>query len=156
MSKGETIREKITLLSLQALASSPSGLRFSEIKRYVQTHLDPTIKQTNRPANLVKLVEISDGKFTKVDKGYYQLTTNFDMAAQEEEIISLPLSKKITEQDFYQLFADWLVTELNDCTKTEVLGGTSFGDKWVTPDVIGVLKSKPSEILKFEHYRDLE
>ena len=151
MSKGETIREKITLLSLQALACSPSGLRFSEIKRYVQTHLDPTIKQTNIPANLVKLFEISDGKITKLDKGYLQLTTRFDMAAQEEEIISLPLSKKITEQDFYQPFADWLVTELDDCTKTEVVGGTSFGDKWATPDVLGVLKPKPSDIFKFEH-----
>ena len=150
MANGETIREKIILLSLQALTNSPSGLRFAEIKRYVQEHLDSSIKKTNIPANLVKLVEFSDGKITKVDKGFYQLTINFENAAQEE-IISLPLSKKITEQDFYQPFADWLVSELEDCTKTKVVGGATFGDKWATPDVIGVLKSKPSDIFKFEH-----
>ena len=150
MANGETIKEKIISLSLQALTNSPSGLRFSEIKRYVQSHLDSNIKHTNIPANLVKLVEFADGKITKVDKGYYQLTSNIADVVQEE-IISLPLRKKITEQDFYQPFADWLVTELEDCTKTEVVGGSTLGDKWATPDVIGVLKSKPSDIFKFEH-----
>lgn len=150
MANGETIREKIAALCVQALTLSPSGLRFAEIKRYVQHHLDPSIKQSNIPANLVKLVEISDGKITKVDKGLYQLASNLGNVSHEE-IITTPSSKKITEQDFYQSFADWLVNELEDCTKTEVVGGASFGDKWATPDVIGVLKSKPSDIFKFEH-----
>lgn len=150
MANGETIREKIVLLCIRALTENPSGLRFAEIFRFVKTNLDPNIKQTNIPANLVKLVEISNGKITKVDKGFYQLTVNFGNS-MHEEIISLPLSKKITEQDFYQPFADWLVSELEDCTKTEVVGGATFGDKWATPDVIGVLKSKPSDIFKFEH-----
>ncbi|NOT16055.1 MAG: hypothetical protein HOP21_10910 [Methylotenera sp.] len=150
MANGETIREKIIALCVQALAQSPSGLRFAEIKRYVQTHLDPAIKQTNIPANLVKLVEFSDGTITKIDKGFYQLTANLSNSSPEV-FVQLPLSKKITEQDFYQPFADWLVTELEDCTKTEVVGGATFGDKWATPDVIGVLKSKPSDIFKFEH-----
>lgn len=150
MANGETIREKIIALCVQALAQSPSGLRFAEIKRYVQTHLDPAIKQTNIPANLVKLVEFSDGTITKIDKGFYQLTANLSNPSPEV-FVQLPLSKKITEQNFYQPFADWLVTELEDCTKTEVVGGATFGDKWATPDVIGVLKSKPSDIFKFEH-----
>ena len=147
---GETIREQIATLCIQALTATPTGLRFAEIHRYVQAHLDPSIKQTNIPANLVKLVEISDGKITKIDKGFYQLTGNLSKLPCDE-VLSLPLSKKITEQDFYQPFADWLVSELDDCTKTEVVGGATFGDKWATPDVIGVLKSKPSDIFKFEH-----
>lgn len=150
MANGETVREKIIALCVQALAQSPSGLRFAEIKRYVQIHLDPAIKQTNIPANLVKLVEFSDGTITKIDKGFYQLTANLSNPSPEV-LVQLPLSKKITEQNFYQPFADWLVTELEDCTKTEVVGGATFGDKWATPDVIGVLKSKPSDIFKFEH-----
>ena len=150
MANGETIREKIIALSIQALSETPSGLRFAEIKRYVKTHLEPSIKQTNIPASLVKLVELSNGQITKVDKGFYQLSINFGNSLNEE-IVSLPLNKKITEHDFYQSFADWLITELEDCTKTQVVGGATFGDKWATPDVIGVLKSKPSDIFKFEH-----
>jgi|APLak6261695196_1056220.scaffolds.fasta_scaffold02129_2 hypothetical protein len=149
MANGETIREKIIALSIQALSEAPSGLRFAEIKRYVKTNLDPSIKQTNIPANLVKLVEFSNGEITKVDKGLYQLTVNFNKPVNEE-IIPSPLVKKITEQDFYQSFADWLISELEDCTKAEVVGGATFGDKWATPDVIGVLKSKPSDIFRFE------
>ena len=38
-------KEKIIELSIQALELSPFGLRFAEIKRYVQTHLDSSIKQ---------------------------------------------------------------------------------------------------------------
>jgi hypothetical protein len=150
MANGVTIREKIIALSIQALTQTPTGLRFAEIMRYVKTHLDPSIKHTNIPANLVKLVEFSDGRITKVDKGFYQLTDFFGKTVNVE-IVSLPLNKRITEQDFYQSFADWLVSELEDCTKTEVVGGATFGDKWATPDVIGVLKSKPSDIFKFEH-----
>ena len=150
MATGETIREKIVTLCVRALTENPSGLRFVEILRYVQTHLDPSIKQTNIPANLVKLVEISEGQITKVDKGFYQLTKNFNNHAREETI-SQPSNKRVSEQDFYESFSKWLVHELEDCTKAEVVGGAKFGDKWATPDVIGVLKSKPSDIFKFEH-----
>lgn len=30
------------------------------------------------------------------------------------------------------------------------IGGASFGNKWGTPDVIGVQRSKPSDLVKFE------
>lgn len=150
MANGETIREKIVALCIRALSENPDGLRFAEIKRYLQQNLDPSIKRSNIPANLVHIVEFSDGNITKVDKGFYRLTS-LDNLPLQSIIVPQDLSKKITEQDFYQSFADWLVTELEDCTKTEVVGGASFGDKWATPDVIGVLKSRPSDIFKFEH-----
>ncbi len=149
MANHETIRSQIVQLCINALTENPTGLRFAEIHKYVQAHLDPSIKKTNIPANLVKLAEFSNGKITKVDKGFYQLTTNLNNLSQEE-IIPSQLNKKITEQDFYQPFADWLLNELEDCTRVEVVGGAAFGDKWATPDVIGVLKSKASDIFKFE------
>jgi hypothetical protein len=34
------------------------------------------------------------------------------------------------------------------CTKAIPLGGNCFGDKWGTPDVVGVRKPAPSDILK--------
>lgn len=56
--------------------------------------------------------------------------------------------KKIKESDFYLPFADWLVKEVEECTKAIELGGKTFGDKWGTPDVIGKRKSKKSDILQ--------
>lgn len=56
--------------------------------------------------------------------------------------------EKITEEDFYQSFADWLVNELEECTKAMPLGGNKFKDKWGTPDVIGKREPRRSDIIK--------
>jgi hypothetical protein len=65
----------------------------------------------------------------------------------KEELIP-KLDKKIKEEDFYGPFAEWLVNDLEDCTKAIGLGGNLFKDKWGTPDVIGKRESKLSDILK--------
>lgn len=146
MAHGETIREKIIYLCVKALSENPSGLRFAELAQYVKTHLDPEIKRGNIPANLVKMVEFSDGKIKKIDKGFYQLS---DELIDQSKISNIVVNK-IRESDFYEKFADYLVNDLEDCTKATDLGGAGFGDKWATPDVIGVLRSKPSDTFKFE------
>ncbi len=47
----------------------------------------------------------------------------------------------IKEEDFYKPFADWLVKEVEECTRAIPLGGNRFRDKWGTPDVIGKRES---------------
>jgi hypothetical protein len=39
---------------------------------------------------------------------------------------------------------------VEECTKSIKLGGNIFGGKWETPDVIGVLKPGPTDIIKNE------
>jgi hypothetical protein len=53
------------------------------------------------------------------------------------------------EQDFYAAFADYLVSDLEECTKCIPLGGCIFQDRWGTPDVIGIRKARESDIVKF-------
>ena len=55
---------------------------------------------------------------------------------------------KIAEEHFYAQFADWIVNELEECTKAIPLGGNKFKDKWGTPDVIGVREPRKSDIIK--------
>jgi hypothetical protein len=55
----------------------------------------------------------------------------------------------VREEHFYQPFAEWLVNELEECTKAIPVGGNTFRDKWGTPDVIGVRESRKSDIIKF-------
>ena len=38
-----------------------------------------------------------------------------------------------------------MVNDLEECTKAIPLGGSKFGDKWGTPDVLGVLKFSEAE-----------
>jgi len=59
--------------------------------------------------------------------------------------------KKSGEDEFYKSFAHYLVDELEECTKAIPLGGNCFKDRWGTPDVVGVLSPRPSDILKFSH-----
>ena len=61
-----------------------------------------------------------------------------------------PPSPEITlkEEQFYEPFADWITSELEECTKTIALGGNRFKDKWGTPDVIGIREPRKSDIIK--------
>lgn len=52
------------------------------------------------------------------------------------------------EEDFYPAVANYLRGELEECTKAITLGGKKFQDKWGTPDVIGVLEPRRSDIIK--------
>ncbi|MSR07676.1 MAG: hypothetical protein EXR93_11510 [Gemmatimonadetes bacterium] len=60
-----------------------------------------------------------------------------------------PTKEKIREEEFYEPFADWLVNELEECTKAIPVGGAVFKDKWGTPDVIGIREPRKSDIIKF-------
>jgi hypothetical protein len=57
-------------------------------------------------------------------------------------------TKKIEEEDFYKSFAEWLVNEMEECTKAIQLGGNRFKDKWGTPDVVGKRESRRSDIIQ--------
>lgn len=65
------------------------------------------------------------------------------------ETSELSISKtNIKEEIFYEPFAEYLKSDLEDCTDAIPLGGSSFGDKWGTPDVIGIVKPSATDIIK--------
>jgi hypothetical protein len=90
----------------------------------------------------------------KPEKGLYKLVKNnevifasVDPDVYEKDNLS---SNKIEEKKFYESFAAWLVDDLEECTKAKVLGNNVFGDKWGTPDIIGISKSLPTDTIKKE------
>lgn len=96
----------------------------------------------------------------KVARGTYQLAKYIEAedalaSAHEAETMTAtvkadtPGSEALTEQDFYNSFAEWL-EENDEATVASALGGSSLGGKWGTPDVIGVLKPRAQDIFKFE------
>lgn len=58
-----------------------------------------------------------------------------------------PPTRLRDEATFYKPFADWLV-RMKECTKAIPLGGSRFGGRWGTPDVIGKRESLRSDIIK--------
>jgi hypothetical protein len=55
---------------------------------------------------------------------------------------------QIREKDFYESFAKWLKEEFEECTKAIPLGRNRFKDKWGTPDVVGKLEPRRSDIVQ--------
>jgi hypothetical protein len=57
------------------------------------------------------------------------------------------VATQVSEEDFFAPFAEWIKNELEECTKAIPLGRNKFKDKWGTPDVLGIRKSKAGDIL---------
>ena len=77
-------------------------------------------------------------------EGYIQ----FVSATSAYDTPKVASSKEVKEESFYEPFADWLKNDVEDVTTVIPLGGNLFADKWGTPDVIGVRKSAPSDIVR--------
>jgi hypothetical protein len=123
-------------------------MRYSELVNKIKESLPDillnTIQWTVWNLDVTKASEVykpSKGLFRHVIFRDTQITT------EEGEVTPKP---HINEEDFYKSFADYLVKDLEECTKAKPLGGNVFKDKWGTPDVIGIEKSKPSDIVKHE------
>jgi hypothetical protein len=100
-------------------------------------------------------------QIVKVARGTYQLakyveaqssTAVADAVASEVTELSVPTQQgiKVSEADFYRSFAEWLVEVAEEVNEAAVIGGSLLRGKWGTPDVIGVLKPKAQDLLKFE------
>lgn len=145
-----TRREEIIPKVTELLEQNPQGLRFSEIFRAIMASL------SHIPANTIKkriwsLDIKSPDLIYKPAKGVYRLVKfkDTERGPTEKEQPAKPTPLRVKEEDFYEAFADYLVNELEECSKAIAVGGNRFRDKWGTPDVIGVLSPKPSDVFKF-------
>ncbi len=130
-----TQREKIIKKAREILENSPNGIRYAEWIRKISEEL-PEVKINTIHGTIwdfkqkIDKEEIKD--VVRPEKGLYILRKYFK---EEEE-----LGEKVKEEDFYKPFADYLVNDLEECTKAIPLGGNKFQDKWGTPDVIGTYR----------------
>jgi hypothetical protein len=148
-----TITGKIKVLALEILENKPEGITFSEMRRMI-LEKDISLNSNTISGSTWDLDIQYPDKVYKPDRGVFRLLKyKEDFITQPDQlIIEEGCSKKkksISEEDFYKPFAEWLVNELEECTKAISLGGNIFKDKWGTPDVIGVRESKRSDIIQF-------
>ncbi|MEO0097786.1 MAG: hypothetical protein ABIK78_06805 [candidate division WOR-3 bacterium] len=144
----ETRRKKIISKAMEIIKESPNGVRYSDLVRkihnvfpdfpvntihgslwYFKTHLPKEIYQPTR--GLYRHVQFKEEEIKE---------------GEEQEVPSEV--ERIREEKFYKPFVDWLVNELEECTKAIPLGGNRFKDKWGTPDGIGKRESRRSDIVK--------
>jgi len=163
-----TQREKIVKQVLEVLETQHSGIRYSELFRKLKDAM-PDIRENTIHGTIWDLdKKVKD--IAKPERGVFILIKYLSQEKQTEALqrqISSKTAQERTkeikktlipdEEKFYLPFAEYLVNDLEESTKAISLGGNKFGDKWGTPDVLGVYKFSetdpvrpPTEIISAE------
>ena len=137
-----TIRKKVADTAAEIIKSYPQGIRWSDLHREVAKRLNEN--QNTIHGSLYDFSKKLPPGFHKPAKGVYAYGEQVDT----EPLVSVSQSK-VKEADFYQSFAEWLVSDLEEATRAEPIGGNGAGGKWGTPDVIGLYEARPSDPIKF-------
>jgi len=143
-----TITQQIRDCAFDLLKEKPEGLRFGQL--VTQIHPKNSAFNVNTINGSIWDLEVQrPDKVYKPSRGLYRLIefrdTNTDQLNQE--LVTKP-PQRIREEDFYESFANWLVNDMEECTKAISLGGNLFKDKWGTPDVVGKRESRRSDIIQ--------
>lgn len=142
--KQPKIGERIRKLAEEILRANPPGLNYTELCRKIQDRHADLNWNTIQTQTWEWLQECNDVE--KPSRGHYRIVTH-----GADSDAGTPLANgdaKFQESDFYEPFANWLTTDVEDATKAIPLGGNKFGGKWGTPDVLGKRISKPGDIVK--------
>jgi hypothetical protein len=146
-----TQQEKIIKKAREILENSPNGIRYMELVNKIHEAY-PEIKIKVIQWNVYDLHKRIKG-VVKPERGIFilekfmkeKIELSLKEARKDIEKIEKLISK---EENFYQPFADYLVNELEECTKAIPLGGKKFKDKWGTPDVLGIYKLSETSPIK--------
>jgi len=137
--KQPTQKQKLVTKAVELIKGEPTGIHFADLIRRLQNEAE--FSRVPRGAITGAVWDLDTKKpdeIFKPSRGLFQHTSY--RVAPPPGLLPLPP---------VQPFSEWLVREAEDCTKAITLGGNRFGDKWGTPDVIGVKLPRPSDIVKF-------
>ena len=143
------VTERIKIKAFELLEQHPEGLRYSQLHKGVQA-ADPNFKANTISGSIWNLDTAYPERVYKPSKGLFRLIKYKPSESEALEPVQVPtaLPAKAKEEAFYAPFADWLVNDIEDATQAIPLGGNTFKDKWGTPDVVGKLESRRSDIIK--------
>ena len=145
MAKNNPQKQQKIDFSMDLLKNNPGGLKFSILHKELCQKFDLT--QGQATGFIRDFLNSNKSEVIKPEKGLYKLASyqnnvpnSINPAQQSFDVIA--------ETDFYPSFADWLIEEVGECSKSIALGGNKFGGKWGTPDVIGILLPSQTDIIK--------
>lgn len=154
-------RKQIQNEAVALLQATPGGAQWSDVLKTIGAAHPETPPNSIRGAT--HALFSSDKRIEKVARGTYRLAELADAdagaaIAEEEAAASTTVEveqadqsrKTFVESDFYDSFAVWLVEVAEEVNSAVALGGSVLRGKWGTPDVIGVLKPRTHDMLKFE------
>lgn len=134
--------------AIEILKENSEGVRYSRLANEIKLQF-PNMSIKTIYSAIWNLEVEKPNEVYKPSRGLFR-HLSFRESTQTFKENNPPVTPQINEVEFYEPFADYLVKDLEECTKAKSLGGNMFKDKWGTPDVIGIEKSKPSDIVKHE------
>ena len=145
LSMPKTQREKIIERVLDILENNSAGIRYSDLFRKL-AEIFPDMPKGNIHGTLYHL-DKRNKKIVKPERGLFLLKKYSENVIEgNNDVNNNPYLFR--ETSFYQLFADYLMQDLGECTKAIPLGGNRFGDRWGTPDVLGVYKFSETDAIR--------
>ncbi len=128
--------------------ANSGGIRFTDIVQKIIEHSPETNANTIR-AQVGKLERVFPDSIEKPSRGLYRPIDNTDetpdaLAEDREDSII------VREEDFYEPFANFLTNDLDECSTAVAIGSMRGNGKWGNPDVVGINKSLPHHVIKFE------
>jgi len=143
-----TSTEKVIQKAIELVEGALPGKRYSELVKEISAHF-PDIPVNTVHGALHKFRTELPPTVYQPSRGLYRAVKYREEGEKQEKEVTKKLKReKIREEDFYGAFGDWLINELEECTKSISVGGNRFKDKWGTPDVIGVREARRSDIIK--------
>jgi len=142
-------KELIQNAAIALLEGAPEGIRWMALQRGVRAAL-PESQHNTIKGNLVRLVDDYPDTVYKPARGLFKATAFRGSETPAEQIRQEDpgeAADRLTEQHFYESFAEWLVNDLEECTKAIPVGGNLLARdrKWATPDVIGIWQSRRND-----------
>ena len=130
------------------LLGATDGIRYAQLHKQIVTAF-PDIPPNTVHGALHKFRTDLPAEIYQPSKGLYRhVKFKEEVPTTETPLPPKPAAPRVKEEAFYGPFADWLVTELEECTNAIAVGGNTFKDKWGTPDVIGIREAKRSDLIK--------
>ncbi|MEN3033951.1 MAG: hypothetical protein ABDH18_03050 [Aquificaceae bacterium] len=126
--------------ALEILEQMPNGIALKDLISALSEQFPNVNVSTIR--TYVYLLKNENPEVLNPDRGFYILRKYLHSQTSE------PTQVTATERSLYEPFANYLKEELQECTKFLILGNNQFGDKWGTPDVIGVYKLSSIALLQ--------
>lgn len=139
-------RQRIRDSAITILERNREGLRFMQLYEKLCSEL-PDIKEGHIWSEIHQFPEVDWMGVYKPERGLYKLIKYGD--ADEAYNTESNGKETITEDSFYEGFANYLMSELDECREAIPFGGKKNRDKWGTPDVIGVDKPDLTDPVKY-------
>jgi hypothetical protein len=136
--------QEIRSLARQLVLQRPGGIRYGELVEEIR-RLHPDTPHGTVMGNINGLETAFSEDIAKPARGLYVARTGLPPTPPPPAP-----PNRVTEADFYEPFASYLKSELDEVTDAVSIGGSFAREKWHTPDVLGVYRPTSADLIRFQ------